>query len=417
MRFAAGRPKTTSYVVLATPKRDAVMLRVNLETQEQLEREYESRLADGRIFAPTDSSPASGSSVQVAINVEPCGTTLFLAGAVVECGVEEPPGRVGVIVELDLASERARDLIGSLVPAARGDSTAMSSDRRAAPRVPAQLHATVEGGGQRASGRTLNLSATGVLISLAAGHLSVGDPVRLSLFCEETDEQVALQGHIARHVTEDERCVGAGIRFEAPGEPHAEQTLAGFIERERARQAGSAISGPVQKMGIANLIQTFANASGRGVLRIANGAEEGWVTFSHGEFLGAKLGCVAGKKALTRMIGWDSGWFEFRVSDELKGTESAPVSLDAVLLDALRLLDELGRIDRSRLPDSARVVAVEETIPAGDGDPGEETIEGSILEQSGHTVAEILDHVDAPDVEIYEALERLLDRGGIELRS
>jgi hypothetical protein len=150
-----------------------------------------------------------------------------------------------------------------------------------------------------------------------------------------------------------------------------------------------------------------------GTLTVTHDNEEAVIGFEGEMLCYARLGRVSGTKALTRVLGWDEGSFEFHARLEPMTSESPPMSLDAALLESTRDLDELRMLDLSVLPPDAKVRF--QSAPAGPGRKEASKVEDAVLDLSRgeFTIRRILDMIPESDVEILRALTFLADLGSI----
>jgi hypothetical protein len=222
-----------------------------------------------------------------------------------------------------------------------------------------------------------------------------------------------LDARVARQVEKEGAVSAVGVEFEAT--PSRRREVERFIEAlqtsEHARRLGG-IRGAISSLGAQDLVQMFGNA-GQGTLIFHRGEDEASVVFQGGMLRYARQGAATGMKALVRMLAWREGSFEFHTRLDPVPHAEAPLPLEAALLDAVRMIDEAGRIDLRRFPLDA--------MPCVTGAPSD--LEGKTalavldLARAGFSVQRILDVIPEPDPEIYLALDRLLDAGAISLDS
>jgi hypothetical protein len=162
---------------------------------------------------------------------------------------------------------------------------------------------------------------------------------------------MAVNGAIVRHlVTEGGTATAMGIEFRTTAARRTEVTT--FMNDIRAaehRRRMTDITGPVEDLGIENLLQMFGASSPRGTLTVTRGAEEGIVLFEGGRLHTARLGHETGTTALRELLTWRDGQFEFRarIDEADREGEGEDVPLEAAVLDALCAIDERGRGDRA----------------------------------------------------------------------
>jgi hypothetical protein len=221
---------------------------------------------------------------------------------------------------------------------------------------------------------------------------------------------------VARHVPTDGTVAAVGIRFE-PEEGEGEQ-LAERVrelkeaERERRRRG---ISGAVDEIGMANLLQALARCSPRGTLTVVSGSEEGVVAFEDGFLCYARIGSLRGEKALARLLGWEEGWFEFHARVDAMPGQDAPVLLEAAILEAARQLDEACR-DENASFDPAAKLRVDMKLLTREHFELDKTEQAVIdLAVAGFTIRRILDVIPEADSRVLDALRSLQDRGLVSL--
>jgi hypothetical protein len=221
-----------------------------------------------------------------------------------------------------------------------------------------------------------------------------------------------VEARVARQVETAGAVSALGIEFETPAERRTE--VERFVENvqtaEHTRRLGG-ITGAIATLGAQDLLQMFGTSSQVGTLIFHRGEDEASVGFEAGMLRYARLGPATGMKALVRMLAWKEGVFEFHARLDPVPHPEAPLPLEAALLDAVRQIDEGGRIDRRRFPLDARPRVIEAA-----SDPGGKTAEAVVdLARAGFSVQRILDVIPVPDPEIYAALAQLLDSGAISL--
>lgn len=118
-------------------------------------------------------------------------------------------------------------------------------------------------------------------------------------------------------------------------------------------QGQTGMSGSLGEVALPDLLQLFSTSKKTGILSITNGEDAGRIYLREGKIFYAMWNNIeelGPEKALFRMIGWDTG--EFRLgpagndSFDLELEESA----DALIMEAVRQLDELRRI-KGELPE------------------------------------------------------------------
>lgn len=111
---------------------------------------------------------------------------------------------------------------------------------------------------------------------------------------------------------------------------------------------GSSMSGTLEEVPIPDLLQLFSTSKRTGVLHIRSPLGYGKIYLRTGNIFYASIDDdheLGPMKALCRIVGWDEGSFEFGPPQEdAEFMLELEDSTEALLMDALRQLDELRRI-------------------------------------------------------------------------
>lgn len=118
--------------------------------------------------------------------------------------------------------------------------------------------------------------------------------------------------------------------------------------------AGRSMSGSIQDIPLADVLQWLATSRKTGALRV-RGKAVGELFLRQGQVYYARIegsGKLKAEKALLRMMGWEEGTFELdnNAVDPPSGQELS-VGLEHILMEAARVQDELAHLaERHRLP-------------------------------------------------------------------
>ncbi len=403
------------------------MLAVTFDDLESFSREFHTNLTKGGIFVPTEEGFDLRSSVEVGVDLRFCGESVVLCGEVVHCIPPElaSAGAVpGVAIQFDRPVSELRALFRGMVgeipePGAATPKPVApdGSERRKAEREDARIRARVTTlDGVELHGTTRNLSVSGLLFSVADEVLAVGALVLVTLEDTEAAESVEIPGEVVRHVEGDADDVMAlGIHFDLDPESDvwAQDFLKRVCDQEHTRRLGG-ISGDIEELGLANLLQSFGQSSPEGTLTLIDGALEGAIAFENGILVASVLGHVRGHKALARMLRWKSGCFEFhaRVDDALE--RDPPEHLEGAILEAMREVDESSDRVTPQLRPRTRFCVVEATHQELAGDLGK--LECAIIDLArvGATLRKLLDVIPESDSSIESAIHGLVESGVLE---
>lgn len=225
----------------------------------------------------------------------------------------------------------------------------------------------------------------------------------------------------------DRLLIGTSIaRLSAPDED--EPTRAGqdqsLVDREQRRsQPGSTMAGRLEEVPLVDLVQLFSNSrkSGAIVVRASDGMD-GEVTLRTGQIVAARLDGkphLTHRKALARLLRVASGAFEF--APPARPLDAAvPGELDEstelLLMDSLRLTDELGALEPELPPANAELVLA---LPLPGHlralEPAQLDALQLVLEHPAF--GEALEHSPLADVEAARAIMQLVSRGFVLLRA
>ena len=391
-------------------------LRVTYGSPEALRQQFDTQIALGGLFIPTVTNLEFREAVRVVFDLEFCDDRVELDAEVVSVVEPELAGQgnePGVAIQFTDTPAAVKQQLGPYIGV---DPVA---DRRQAPRRVARVSALIETeDGGRLTGRTRDLSHSGVLLSIDGPPIPVGRRVTVTLDHPTFDERFELAARVVRHLDVDGTVTALGCEFEL-AEDRAKDALQ-FIDdvqtSEHARRLRG-VTGAIGELGITNVIQVFGGCTRSGTLTVIRGYEEGRVIFEDGLLREVRLGPVSGLKALTRIVGWRDGDFEFHARVEPCWGEAEPSSLDAALLEATRQQDELARIGPAGWPLGGRFQVDRAKLDAERSELSK--LEDSVVELAGAgmTLRQILDVIPESDLDIRRALASLADLSLIRMRS
>jgi hypothetical protein len=248
-------------------------------------------------------------------------------------------------------------------------------------------------------------------VNVPGAELPVGAGLRLRLVHPGSGRGMEVGARIVREVRSDGEVTALGIQFQGPEsrEPGFERFVEEIQAAEHSRRLGG-IAGSIAELGPQNLLHMFGTTAQAGTLTLIQGELEGVIGFEHGLLRYARLGSASGMKALTRLLAWRQGGFEFHARLEPLATPEPPLPLEAAVLEAVRQLDEVQRIDARRFPPEARLRLVDPRAGVADG---ASKVEEAVVDlaRAGFDVRRIVEVIPEPDPEIFRAIEALVDRG------
>jgi Tfp pilus assembly protein PilZ len=405
--------------------RDNRTLRISFESREEFRREYECSLFNGGVFIPSDKSFALRETVRVELQLSYAHRAIGLEAEVVHIvtpGMAEMGGAPGIAVHFKGSVAEVRATLERLVGESLSSPAPPLLQRpeasgRAATRTPVRTAARIRDGDEMVDVRTYNLSKTGVLVGVRGRAVPAGETVQLTLRHPTTGEQMAVQGRVMREVETRGEVSALGIQF-APDESErdeVEQFISEIQRAEHSRRLGG-ITGAIEELGPQNLVQMFSMSAPKGTLYLRREQEEGMIGFEGGLMRFALLGSATGMEALTRMLAWRDGAFEFHARLEEVEVKDTPFPLQPALLEAVRQIDEDERVAARRFPLHAHFEVNEGADRCG---AQLSKVEAAVLDlaRADFTIQRMLDVIPEPDPEIFRALESLADDELITLLS
>lgn len=191
------------------------------------------------------------------------------------------------------------------------------------------------------------------------------------------------------------------------------------LERDKGSSeeitAGRSMSGSIQDIPLADVLQWLATSRKTGTLRV-RGNSIGELFLRQGRVYYARIqgsGSLKAEKALLRMMGWTEGTFELDsvTVDPPEGMELS-VGLEHILMEAARVQDELAHLaERQQIPEREVTIAVPAGLAWRELEPEQLDLVQAVAE--GHDWPTILDRLDADDVALTRTAIELLKAGVI----
>jgi hypothetical protein len=169
----------------------------------------------------------------------------------------------------------------------------------------------------------------------------------------------------------DRVLIGTSILKLIAGEGHADASTdaKAQLENVAAARRGSqqrTMSGSIEEVPLPDLLQLFGTSKKSGVLVIRTEDDVGRIYLKKGNIAYAiinDLDDVQPLKSLYRMLTWQKGLFDLDPPEEREFPNELNVTVQEVLMDGMRQLDEFNRI-RDDLPElSARLIVNSPLIP------------------------------------------------------
>ncbi len=174
---------------------------------------------------------------------------------------------------------------------------------------------------------------------------------------------------------------------------------------EETTSAGRSMSGSIQDIPLADVLQWLATSRKTGMLRV-RGTSIGEMFLRQGRVYYARIQGSPGlpaQKALLRMMGWSEGTFELDNNTVEPEGDELSVSLEHVLMEAARMQDELIHLaERFGIPTGRVELLLPSPAPWREMPPAQLDIVQAIVE--GWQWTQILDRLAGDDVELTRAI-------------
>jgi FHA domain/Domain of unknown function (DUF4388) len=216
------------------------------------------------------------------------------------------------------------------------------------------------------------------------------------------------------------RLVSQGNNAPEVDEREARRKLEQAAAAHAAQSSGkpSLMAGSIQEIPLPDLLQLFHTAKKTGVL-IVRHAQEGKIYLKQGRIYYAVIGdnhALGPDKSFNRLLTWEVADFELRPAEP----QSFPVELDssteALLMNAIRLLDEYRRIEK-QLPPPGAPLKLPSPMVAPMRDLTPELLDVLQLAHNWGNLRGVLDHSEKADAVVAESLIWLIQKEYIRVGS
>ncbi len=180
------------------------------------------------------------------------------------------------------------------------------------------------------------------------------------------------------------------------------------VAASKPKQTG-AMSGRIDEVPIPDLLQLFATSKKNGVL-IISGEHAGRIHLRSGKVVFASVDGASGlgpRKAFFRIITWELGRFVLEPDTETEFPIELDETTEALLMDGLRQLDELRRI-QTELPPVTSAVTVPRPLLAPLRELTGEQLDVFQAAMGADTIAALLDRSPLTDRDTAEAVAFLV---------
>jgi pSer/pThr/pTyr-binding forkhead associated (FHA) protein len=182
--------------------------------------------------------------------------------------------------------------------------------------------------------------------------------------------------------------------------------------RQQASASGRPMSGSIEEIPLPDLLQLLSTSRKSGVLAIRASRGLGKIYLRKGQIYFASIDdnfAIRPQKAIYRLLTWTTGSFELEPPDERQVMEEISEKTEMLLMDGMRHLDEVRRLE-PELPAPGSRLAVPTPLAGRlrDLPPEQLDIFQLVLDQG--TLEGVLDNYQGTDLDAYSHLTDLLKR-------
>ncbi|MCB9520343.1 MAG: DUF4388 domain-containing protein [Myxococcales bacterium] len=201
---------------------------------------------------------------------------------------------------------------------------------------------------------------------------------------------------------------------DAREEQPAKQT-ASLSQGSGVTMAGS-MSGMLEEVSLPDLLQLFSTSRKSGVLRLIRDREKASIFLREGRVIYCEIEGVdlPPDKAAYRVMVWERGMFVLEPPSDRKFDVELEISTEGLMMEAMRLLDEMENI-KHKLPDAADRVRPMHPIDPPLRSLTPELLDTFQLVLNNDTVGDILNQSLATDLETMQDIEYLIKHKYIEI--
>ena len=208
------------------------------------------------------------------------------------------------------------------------------------------------------------------------------------------------------------KLVKAGANAVELSDAQVKQNLEQVAVVQSQRQTKTAMTGKIEEVPLPDLLQLFHTSKKNGVL-VVNNQQEGKIYLRQGKVYYCVINDnhdLGPQKSFNRIITWETGEFELRPPDNQEFMTELDESTEHLLMDALRQLDELRRVQGSLPPmDQTLTISVPLSPALRDLTPEELDVLQLIINWG--TLQGVFDNASQDDVVIASTVASLLERG------
>lgn len=210
---------------------------------------------------------------------------------------------------------------------------------------------------------------------------------------------------------------GEPVSQSQPPQPRA--NLENIATANERRTQARSMSGSIEEVPLPDLMQLFGTSKKNGVLVIRTDDDTGRIYMRKGNVYYASINesaDVSPVKSLYRMLGWAKGEFDLEPADETEFPNQVDLSVQEILMEGMRQMDEFGEI-RHKLPEMESRVLIPQPLTKKLRELKPEELDVFQLALDSPPLRVVFDRSEKPDLETGQALVSLFKQGYFETES
>jgi hypothetical protein len=204
------------------------------------------------------------------------------------------------------------------------------------------------------------------------------------------------------------------LNASAPGKISMATPGGGMVPAPSRTTSGArSMAGTIDEIPLPDLLQLLSTSKKSGVLEVQSIQGMGRIYLRKGQVYFATIDDgfdLNPRKAIYRMIVWQSGTFELQPPDEKEFLEELDESTEGLLMEAMRQLDEIRRLEKELPSRGARILLATPIVPSF-RDLSPEQLDLLQLIHNYGQVSLVLDKSPTTDLETYQGLLQLIKAG------
>lgn len=185
------------------------------------------------------------------------------------------------------------------------------------------------------------------------------------------------------------------------------------------KQQTRSMSGAIDEIPLPDLLQLLGSSKKTGLLVVRSDDEVGKIHLQKGTIVHASIDDdeeLAPLKSGYRILGWTHGTFDFEPPDEVLPKNPIDVSVQEILMEGLRQLDELNAI-KHKLPEKTARLALQQPLKPALRELSPAELDVVQLVMNHKVLAVVMDKSAASDLDTAKVLVKLLSAGYLRAES